>query len=63
MLIYTLYTAVREQPQSSVGSDQGSIRLFLEHNADQMSNVNRYNHQCFRAKMSDKSHLASHPGL
>ena len=36
----------------------GSIRLFLQRNAAQMSSVAQYTHLCSQARMSDESHLA-----
>ncbi|KAA6424585.1 MAG: hypothetical protein FRX49_05794 [Trebouxia sp. A1-2] len=58
-----LYNNIREQHTTLFGSEQGSIRLFLERSADQMSLVAHYFHLCFQARMSDESHLAPHPGL
>ena len=49
---------IRQQHTALFGSDQGSIRLFLERNADQMPLVTHYIHLCFHARMSDESHLA-----
>ena len=59
----SLYTAIREQHSSLFGHDHGSIRLFLERNADQMPSVACYIHLCFHASMSNESHLALHPAL
>ena len=58
-----LYKTIREQYAFLFGQDQGSIRLFLERNADQMSSFAQYIHLCFQARMSDESHLAPQPGL
>ena len=58
-----LYTCIRQQHTVLFGPDQGSIRLCLEHNADQTPLVAHYIHQCFQARMSDESHLAPQPGL
>ena len=60
-----MYTGIREQYSFLFGHDQleGSIRLFLDRNADQMPRVARYFHLCFHARMSDESRLAPHPGL
>ena len=58
-----LYLGIRQQHTVLFGSDQGSIRLFLEHNADQTPLVAHYPHLCFQARMSDESHLAPQPGL
>ena len=58
-----VYTGITEQYTFLFGHDQGSLRLFLERNADQMPCVARYIHLCFHARMSDESHPARHPGL
>ena len=57
------YTGIRQQHNVLFGPNQGSIRLFLERNADQMPLVALYIHLCFLARMSDESHLAPQPGL
>ena len=54
---------IREQQAVLFGSDQGSIRLLLKRNADQMSLLVHYIHLCFQARKSDESHLAPQPGL
>ena len=58
-----LYTGIRQQHNAVFFPDQGSIRLFLERNADQMPLVAHYIHLCFHARMSDESHLAPQHGL
>ena len=58
-----LYTGIRQQHAILFGADHGSIRLFLERNADQIPLVSHYIHLCFQARMSDESHLAPQPGL
>ena len=58
-----LYLGIQQQHTVLFGSDQGSIRLFLERNADQTPLVARYIHLCFQARMSDASHMAPQPGL
>ena len=58
-----LNRGTREQHAVLFGSDQGSIRFFLEENADQMSLIAQYIHLCFQARQSDESHLAPQPGL
>ena len=58
-----LYTGIRQQHTILFGPDQGSIRLVLERNADQIPLVAHYIHLCFQARMSDESHLAPQPGL
>ena len=58
-----LYPGIRQQHTILFGPDQGSIRLFLERNADQIPLVAHYIHLCFQARMSDESHLAPQPGL
>ena len=58
-----LYTGIRQQHTILFGADHGSIRLFLERNADQIPLVSHYIHLCFQARMSDESHLAPQPGL
>ena len=57
------YSGIRQQHTILFGPDQGSIRLFLERNADQIPLVAHYIHLCFQARMSDESHLAPQPGL
>ena len=57
------YSGIWQQHTALFGSDQGSIRLFLERNADQTPLVAHYIHLCFQARMSDESHLAPQPGL
>ena len=59
----SLYNDIRERHTILFGSEQGSIRLLLERNADQMGLVAHYIHLCFQTRMSDESHLAPHPGL
>ena len=60
-----LYTGIRQQHMYTVlfGSDQGSIRLFVECNTDQIPLVALFIHLCFQARMSNESHLAPQPGL
>ena len=58
-----LYKQIREQHDFLFGLDHGSIRLFLERNAAQMSSAGQYIHLCFQARMSEDTHLAPHPGL
>ena len=58
-----LYNAIRERHTVLLGSVQGSIRLFLERNVNQMSLVAHYIHLCFQARISDESYLAPYPGL
>ena len=58
-----LYRAVRGQQAVLFRSDQGSVRLVLERNADQMSLVAHHIHMCFQARKSNESHLAHHPEL
>ena len=53
-----LYTGIRQQHNALFGPDQGSIRLFLERNANQMPLVAHYMHLSFPSRMSDESHLA-----
>ena len=60
---WPLYSGIWQQHTVLFGSDQGSIRLFLEHNADQTHLVAHYIHLCFQARMSNESHLAPQPGL
>ena len=55
--------ALHVQQAVLFGTDQGTIRLLLERNADQMSLVAHYIHLCFEARKSDESHLAPQPGL
>ena len=58
-----LYTLIRDQHPDLFGYNQGSICLFLERNADQISAIARYIRLCCYGRMSDESHLAPHPGL
>ena len=44
----SLYRHIRDQHAFLFGTDQGSIRLFLERNADQMTSVAHYIHLCFK---------------
>ena len=63
-----IYTGIRQQHTAKFGPDQleGSIRLFLERNADQMPLVAHYIYPCFHARvkakkaltLSHESHLA-----
>ena len=53
-----LYTGVRQQHTVLFGPDQGSVCLFVEHNADQAPLVAHYTPLCFQAWMSDESHPA-----
>ena len=63
LFVQPVYEGVRQQRTVCYDSDQGSIRHFLERNADQMSLAAHYIYLCFQARMSDKSYLAAQPGL
>ena len=61
--IALLIQASGQQHNALFGPHQGSIRLFLERNSDQMPLVAHYIHLCFQARMSNESHLAPQHGL